>query len=122
MKDLIIAPTSKTPSVNLSAKGDLKISGTSVPEDIINYFQPIITWANDYKKTNPTATTLTLDFVYINTSSTIFILKLLKSLHELSNKGLELKVIWKYDDDDMHEQGEILQTLSKCKIDFVKQR
>lgn len=122
MNSLIIDPTTKSPSVSLLNTGELKISGTSVPEDVINYFQPILNWTTEFKKSNPAKVSLTLDFVYLNTSSTIFILKMLKSLHELYSKSCDLKIIWKFDDDDMLEQGEILQTLSKCKIDFVKSR
>ncbi len=122
MDNLIIEPTPKSPGITFLATGELKISGTSVPEDVINYFQPMINWANEFKKTDPKNVTLTLDFIYLNTSSTIFVLKLLKALHDISVKGNSLKVIWKYDDEDMLEQGDILQTLSKCKIDFVKQK
>ena len=58
MKDLLIPETDQTPMVNFMANGNLTISGISIPENVLKFYDPILAWVEQfekelYKKNNP---------------------------------------------------------------------
>ncbi|MBA2612026.1 MAG: DUF1987 domain-containing protein [Bacteroidetes bacterium] len=124
MENLIIASTLKSPGVNFNTNGDLLISGKSIPEDSNNYYKPLFVWLEEFRKTSPPAVNLTLKLEYMNTSSVRIILKFLQNLVAMSKENVKLKITWVYDfdDDDICEQGEIIQESIKYPIEMVEHR
>jgi hypothetical protein len=124
MENLIIASTTKSPEVNFNINGELLIAGKSIPEDSILYYKPLFAWLEEFKKTAPKAIDITLKIEYMNTSSVRIILKLLQNLVALSKENIKLKINWVYDfdDDDICEQGEIIQESIKFPVEMVEQR
>jgi hypothetical protein len=124
MENLIIASTIKSPEVKFNINGELLIAGKSIPEDSILYYKPLFLWLEDFKKTAPKAIDLTLKLEYMNTSSVRIILKFLQNLVALSKENIKLNIKWVYDfdDDDICEQGEIIQESIKFPIEMVEQR
>lgn len=124
MENLIIASTIKSPEVKFNINGELLIAGKSIPEDSILYYKPLFLWLEEFKKTAPKAIDLTLKLEYMNTSSVRIILKFLQNLVALSKENIKLKIKWVYDfdDDDICEQGEIIQESIKFPIEMVEQR
>ncbi len=90
MEDLIRDRTSKTPSVHFNfQESRLEISGVSIPEDADHFYAPLMEWVDEYigKKKN-VPTTVILRLIYFNTSTSdylVTILKNLKGIIELEN-------------------------------------
>ncbi|MDF1673526.1 MAG: DUF1987 domain-containing protein [Vicingaceae bacterium] len=121
MKNLKVNSTPKTPEVYFGAKkGYLEMSGISVPEDSLGFYNPLISWLKEYA-INPSPTTnFTFKLAYINTSSLQALYDILFLLDEIDGKTSKVIVNWYYlkDDDDMKEVGEDLQEALSSKFSF----
>lgn len=123
MKNLVIPATKKTPEIIFIATGELlMISGSSFPENVNKFYQPIIDWLEDFKKTKPSKINLTFDLENVNTSSTRIFLQILRLIIEINKDKKALRIVWKYEpeDSDMLEQGETLEKILKRTFDFVE--
>ena len=122
MKDLLIPGTDITPLVDFSySKGQLEISGRAMPEDTFKFFNPLLDWVEKYKVQAHQKTLFRFKMDYFNTSSEIFILKLIKSLAELKHSGKEVTISWHYkdEDDDMEYNGKYLGKLAGVTIELI---
>lgn len=122
MGNLFIAPTKRTPEIIFLDSGSLNIKGSSIPEDSVNFYKPILQWLEDFLQSAPLSVSFTIDLEYINTSSTIHILKLLNTTIHNITKKTALQIVWKFDaeDEDSLEQGEMIQKIIKHPMLFVK--
>lgn len=114
MDALILQPTVNTPAVSFDpTKKQLEISGESRPENVKKFYDPIISWVDNYgnelvSKGSKDIINVDLKFEYFNSSSSSCILTLLSSIKKITEKGVNVKVNWYYDryDMDMKETGE----------------
>jgi len=111
MDSINIKGSLHTPSVDFNAEtGELEMCGRSIPEETLNFFNPLINWVKDYSQEPQPITTLNLKIEYLNSGSHTSLLVILKKLEELHNsdKGVKVTVIWYYEEDDeyMLEAGE----------------
>lgn len=91
-----------TPYVNFDANtGVLRIEGRSIPENVIDFYQPILRWIEEYSQ-NPLPETIAhLRFEYFNTSSSKRIFDIMKKLEKLAGESRKRVVInWYYEEDD----------------------
>ncbi|HAP01859.1 MAG TPA: nuclear pore complex subunit [Bacteroidetes bacterium] len=123
MDNLIIESTVKTPEVKLNSNGFLEISGKSIPENSIAFYQPLYAWLDNYA-TNPAAKTeLKISLEYFNTSSSKCLLDVLRKLDVLNKSGKSsVSVTWYYEDgdDDMLEAGDDYKSLVPLPFSFMK--
>ena len=121
--NLIIETTVKTPEVKLNSNGFLEISGKSIPENSIAFYQPLYAWIDNYA-TNPAAKTeLKISLEYFNTSSSKCLLDVLRKLDVLNKSGKSsVSVTWYYEDgdDDMLEAGDDYKSLVPLPFSFMK--
>ena len=107
----------KTPSVNFdSTSGNFEIKGKSIPENSVQFYQPIYAWLDAYVENPAQKTTLKIQLDYFNTSSSKCIADLFKKLELISKNGKgEVGVTWLHDenDEDMQEAGEDYQSIIK---------
>lgn len=109
MNDIKIEGTPKTPSVSFSAEeGILELSGRSIPENSIDFYNQLLTWIDDYGSSPKSMTEMNMKLEYFNTSSSKCILDVFKKLENIKKGGNEVIVNWFYesDDEDMLEAGE----------------
>ncbi len=109
MDDLFVEATDVTPMVDFSkTKNTFKIIGKSLPEDVKNFYTPIIQWFDAYSLQPNPETNLILDFEYFNTSSSKMILILLNKVREINRKGFQVLVTWTHPSHDVEieEAGE----------------
>ncbi len=109
MEKLHIEGSAKTPSVSFDGQaGVLEMRGRSIPENSIEFFQPLIDWVDTYGATPNTKTQVDMKLEYFNTSSSKCILDLFKRLEKINNNDSEVIINWYYetDDEDMEEAGE----------------
>lgn len=82
---LIIDATDRTPLVDLNAAtGELILSGKSIPENASAIYDPIFNWVKEYRLNPRPTTNLRLNLEYFNTSSSIWIAKIIKNLSQIT--------------------------------------
>jgi hypothetical protein len=85
-ENLLIEQTEKTPLIDLNQfTGELILSGRSIPENANKVYEPVFNWAKEYiSKARPT-TNVRLNLDYFNTSSSLWMVKILKVLSKIDN-------------------------------------
>ncbi len=118
---LYIKGTSKTPEVDFT-NGVIQISGRSIPEDAVSFYQPLIRWVNAYVENPEKFTKVNFKIEYINSGSNRFIYAILKLLDDCFIRGNEVTVTWYYeeDDDTIKGLGKDFQSLLKVPIKLVE--
>jgi hypothetical protein len=109
METIKIAATEDTPNVILDpSNNQFEISGRSLPEDVVVFYQPVMQWFEELEKTPIENMALSIKLEYFNTASSKLILDILLKLEEIFQNGTKLNVIWYYlsSDSDMKEAGE----------------
>lgn len=123
MDNIEISGTSKTPDVTFNAQtGALEISGRSIPENSYQFYEPLLSWLDQYGDNPQASTLLTFRLDYFNTSSSMYILGILKKLEKIYLSGSKAEVKWYYDadDEDMLQTGEDLKQIVKLPIEMVE--
>lgn len=109
MQPLDIQGTNDTPKVILDIENDIfEISGRSLPEDVVSFYQPILDWLEEYKESPLDYTEFVFRYIYFNTATSKLIQDVLIKLEELYEAGNNVQVMWFYeeDDEDMLDAGE----------------
>lgn len=109
METIRIAATEDTPGVILDpASNQFEISGRSLPEDVVVFYQPVMQWLEELEKAPIPGMVLSIKLEYFNTASSKLILDILLKLEEIFQNGTQLKVVWNFlsSDSDMKEAGE----------------
>jgi hypothetical protein len=109
MEALDIRATNDTPKVLLDPENNLfEISGRSLPEDVVSFYQPVLDWLDEYKTEPLDSTEFVFKYVYFNTATSKLIQDILMRLEEIKQSGKEVQVMWFYeqDDEDMLDLGE----------------
>jgi hypothetical protein len=129
MRKLIIDQTPSTPKVILDPDNRvLQISGESRPPDVREFYDPILTWLDDYgsylinseEKKDPLA--FHFDFEYFNSSSGKYILDICKVFAKLHTKKIPVTVNWHFekDDIDMLEAGKEMSKIVKVPFEYIQ--
>lgn len=129
MDKLILSPTVFTPRVILDhEKHFLEFSGESRPDDVREFFGPIIQWMNDYSETllrsgdNMKPVISHFNFNYFNSASAKCILDICKILARIRSKGTDVSVRWYYvrGDDDMMETGREMEMIVNIPFELIE--
>ncbi|MCK5135664.1 MAG: DUF1987 domain-containing protein [Bacteroidales bacterium] len=108
METLKIEPTDDSPFVVLDPENNrFEISGKSLPEDVVVFYQPVLDWLTAYKKEPNTKTEFTIKLIYFNTASSKLILDILMIFEEMVEEGHNVLIKWlsMQSDEDMQEAG-----------------
>jgi hypothetical protein len=109
METIKIQGTEDTPKVILDKDTQvMEISGRSLPEDVASFYDPILTWLDEYAQSPNAKTIFNFKLVYFNTASSKLLLDILMKLEEIHEAGHDVVIRWHYpeDDEDMQEAGE----------------
>ncbi|HHU98290.1 MAG TPA: SiaC family regulatory phosphoprotein [Bacteroidales bacterium] len=86
LTDLIIEKTPKTPQIELKYNsGELSLTGRSLPENASRIYEPVLNWVNNYVIQPQPVTNLRLNVEYFNTSSLLWISKIVRTLTRINN-------------------------------------
>lgn len=86
IKNLIVEPTLKSPQIDLNqSTGELILSGKSIPENAAKIYDPVFHWVTAYALDPRPTTNIRLDLEYFNTSTSIWLAKILKVLMKINN-------------------------------------
>lgn len=117
LKSLIIEPTAKTPQVDLNhLTGNLIFSGRSIPENAAELYENILKWVQEYIKNPRPTTNLRFNLEYFNTSSSIWLAKIVKVLCSIKDIEYTLMIhlyfnIEEYDNMEVEDLKDALSPI-----------
>ena len=109
MEKLFLEGTEDTPNIILDPENmTFEISGRSLPEDVVTFFQPVMEWLNALESSPIDGMVFSFKLEYFNTASSKMLLDILMMLETIFENGNDVKVKWYYAemDEDMQEAGE----------------
>jgi hypothetical protein len=109
MEALIIKGTEDSPSITLDLNADImELAGRSLPEDVNTFYEPVLSWIEEYARNPLPSTVFNFKLSYFNTASSKVILDILTQFEEMIEDGHKVLVRWHYpaEDEDMMEAGE----------------
>jgi hypothetical protein len=93
LSTLFIEPTAKTPQIDLNPiTGELILSGRSIPENASKIYENILNWVTEYAKRPRLTTNLRFNLEYFNTSSSIWLAKIVRALCNIENNEYTLMI------------------------------
>jgi len=118
MENLIIEATRSTPLVHFDAdKRILAMSGESYPENAAKFYQPIYDWICEYFDSmaddTSSITTVNLEIVYFNSSSSKALMNLFDLFEDAGTNGKKFRINWRY-----HEEND---TALECGEEFKEE-
>ncbi len=122
MEPLLIQTTEDTPEIILnSTEENFLISERSLPENAIEFYEPIINWINNYIQNPNNKTLFNFKLEYFNTASAKQIAKILLLLEKLS-KTKDVLICWHYnkEDTDMYASGTRFSKLINIPFKFIE--
>lgn len=132
MKSLLIEGTVVSPAVDFNLETRiLEISGYSRPENVRDFYFPIIQWLDELNKIQLNNRSMNIDietftfkfkFIYFNSSSAKFIYDIILLLNGFQKDGFPIKIYWYYDadDDELREAGEELSDMANVPFFYVE--
>ena len=128
MNYLRIESSKFTPGIVLDPCNNvLEFYGFSLPENAIEFYEPVINWLNEYKsgfeKNHMDTKDINVIFkmVYYNSSSLRKIMEIFHILSEIYHSGLNVHISWQYDSEDpqMAESGKEIADIAKVAVNIV---
>ncbi|MBI5218856.1 MAG: DUF1987 domain-containing protein [Bacteroidia bacterium] len=127
MENLILDATPNTPKVLFNpADRVFEIAGESRPENVKDFYGPILKWLDDYlaeltAQGKKDAILLKMYIEYFNSSSAKYILNIAKKMHDFVSVDIPVTIDWCYieDDEDMKETGEEMERMSKVPFNYL---
>ena len=122
MAALKIEPADDAPLVILNReKEQFEISGKSMPEDVVDFYQPVMDWLVRYKSDPLEKTVFDIKLIYFNTASSKLLLDILLLLQEIQEAGKDVLVRWHSleSDEDMQEAGEEYAEMVDINFEFL---
>jgi hypothetical protein len=128
MKFLRIESSKFTPGIVLDPNHSMmEFFGFSLPENAIEFYEPVINWLNDLisevkidSKSHPEINVI-FKLVYFNSSSLRQLLEIFHLFAIIHKLGVVLNITWQYDSEDpqMADSGKELGDLVKVPINVV---
>ncbi len=108
MENLKIEATDDSPQVLLDqGSKQFEISGKSLPEDVVEFYKPVLDWLQKYRENPNARTEVNLKMIYFNTASSKQIMDVLMIFEEMVEEGHDVVIRWHsmQSDEDMQEAG-----------------
>lgn len=102
--------------------GWLYMGGSSLPENVIEFYSPILNWLKEYKESTQTTTLIEFNFDYLNTASTNIMARIIEFMQDIQSNLNSVKITWYYTtgDYDMKELGSELLEGINCEYQIVE--
>lgn len=95
MEKLEVQKTISTPHLIIDEDNNyLMLAGESFPENIMNFYQPLITWLESYLKSDFPVFTFDCSLVYFNSSTSKMLMNILSSMNDAAARGKKVIVNW----------------------------
>lgn len=101
MEKYSIEATPNTPVIEFDLKkGVLDISGRSIPENSIEFYNPLFSALDSYLDHPNDKTNINIQLEYYNSSSSSCLLSVFKKLEKLNKQTGKVSVNWIYEEND----------------------
>lgn len=103
MDNLIIEATKHTPLVRLDSDSHiLEIRGESYPENILEFYGPVLDWVNAYLEeiSGNQSVIVNIELIYFNSNSSKILATLFNTLQDAAMRERKIAVYWHYDEDN----------------------
>lgn len=120
--DLLIEHGKNTPKISGDSNNSiLVIEGSSFPENVRKFYEPIYVWLDTLGK-NSSTMHIDCKFYYMASSSIIALLKTLKYAESIFGAS-NISIKWRYeeDDDDIRKIGEDFSYLLGIEFEFIEE-
>ncbi|MBI5220165.1 MAG: DUF1987 domain-containing protein [Bacteroidia bacterium] len=124
MDAFLIEASEDSPKILFDSNNNIfQISGRSLPENAIGFYQPVFDWLQLYLQAPNPTTNFEFMLEYFNTASAKQVAKILLFLEKLSSKSdVVVKWCYKKDDVDMLASGQRYAKLINVKFDVIEQQ
>jgi hypothetical protein len=122
METLLIQQTDDSPRIVLDPVDKLfEISGKSLPEDVLEFYQPVLDWLNAYKEEPDSKTIFNIRLIYFNTASSKLIMDIFLIFEEMVEEDHEVLIKWHshHTDEDMQEAGKEFEEMIAVPFEHV---
>jgi len=122
METLRLEQTDDSPFVMLDKENNrFEISGKSLPEDVVDFYQPVLDWLNFYRTESNSNTEFSFKLIYFNTASSKLILDILMIFEEMVEEGHNVLIKWLslQSDEDMQEAGKEYEEMVDVPFEHV---
>jgi hypothetical protein len=122
MESLIIQSTTNTPAVRFNPQnGKFLISGVSLPENVLEFYEPVMHWIEEYFEKPNHETIFEFKFNYLNTASSKIVSNILQILDQEYTKGINVSILWYFDfeDAEIKELGQDLSEMMDIPMEFL---
>ncbi|MCB9197383.1 MAG: DUF1987 domain-containing protein, partial [Flavobacteriales bacterium] len=100
MNNIFIERAVKTPLISFDFdNGMFKIEGVSVPENTVEFYNPIVYALKDYVDSPKEKTVFDIKLEYFNTSTSVILLNIFRTLSNLDKDRLTIN--WYYEEEDL---------------------
>ena len=120
MNNIYLEKAIKTPLVSFDYdSGVLLIEGVSVPENTVDFYNPIVYWLKEYVLNPKPQTVFDLKLEYFNTSTSVVLLNMFRALSDLGKDKLTIN--WHYEEDDieMEEAGQDYKNMIDATFNII---
>jgi hypothetical protein len=123
IKSIFIERTAKTPQVDFNQlTGDLILFGRSIPENAAKVYEPLLAWIMDYIESPRQTTNLRLNLEYFNTSSSIWLAKMVNALSKINEDDSILFIHLYFDIEDFESMDmEELKNIVGLLVDNISE-
>jgi len=118
LKGKYVEGTAKTPQVEFNhLTGELVLEGRSIPENSGKVYEPLLEWINEYVKSPCNITNFRLNLEYFNSSSLIWITKIILALSNIKLRGAIVYIhlyfeVEDFEDGITEELSDLIEVLS----------
>ncbi|MBQ5404438.1 MAG: SiaC family regulatory phosphoprotein [Bacteroidales bacterium] len=118
---MYIAGTEYIPNVKLDREnGIFEISGKSIPEDAVKFYDPIIEWIKNYIEDPLEKTVFSFKMTYFNTTTSKIFLGIVQKLEKINPRAqVHLKWYYAEEDEEMEEFGEVISEILNINIEMI---
>lgn len=132
MSPLKVEQTNVSPFINFNpALGIFVLAGYSRPENVRDFYFPVVSWLDDFKselvdakRLGESISPINFDFkfIYFNSSSAKFLYDIVILLNEMQRAELPVSINWFFDkdDDELREAGEELSDMAQVPFKFIE--
>jgi hypothetical protein len=125
MKIIHYKPDGLKPGVILDTTSEkFEIFGKSCPENVVEFYQPVLDWLDEYIDHSLDETTFEFRLQYYNTASSKVLFIIMQKLEAVHQSGRKVKVKWYYPEDDeaLQEAGEEYDDLIDLPFELISVR
>jgi hypothetical protein len=131
MDSLWIPASEFTPRISFMPEtGQFEISGISRPEDVAGFYQEPLDWLIRFEesilksghKYESQDLKISFRLSYFNSSSSKFIIQMLRRIKNLKERGMDISIDWYYEEGDekMMEDGEDIADAAGLEFNYIE--